>query len=108
MKRTRAGARACAGRACLFLSLGNPMELLELQTKTGAGPNRTTWDFFFTSGSAAQMKMDEKSAWLLMVPLPHLNFFHFRSFSRGPFGTGSIQAICRDYPVALRGGAQIC
>ena len=53
-------------------------------------------------------KKDGKSGWLPMVPLPHLNFFHFRPFPRGPFGTGSIQAICRDFPVALRGSAQIC
>ena len=53
-------ARVCLCRTRLFLSLGNPMELLELQTKTGAGPNRTTWEkVFFTSGSATQMKMDE-------------------------------------------------
>ena len=31
-----------APKMCLFLSLGNPMKLLELQSKNGAGPNRTT------------------------------------------------------------------
>ena len=51
------------------------------------------------------MKKGEKSGWLLMVPLPHLNFYHFRSCSRGSCGTGSVPAICRDLLVALRGGA---
>ena len=43
--------------------------------KSGAGPHGTKWEkIFFTSGSAAQLKIHEKSGFLLMVPLPYLNF----------------------------------
>ena len=59
--------------------------------------------FFKASQRAGTLKnrvrkpeKDEKSGWVLMVPLPHLNFLQFRTFSGGPFGTGSIQPVYRD------------